>query len=137
MRIINKFLFLQERPFMITDGSPLYPSELHLLDVVHLDPGLSATDMAEILGVTKGAVSQTLQRLVKKGIITTVKDRYDKNRLTVQFTAAGKTSYGKYRASRDSQQKDIIARLQGYSQVERDAVMKYLADMEGLVDELE
>jgi DNA-binding MarR family transcriptional regulator len=136
MRIINGFLLLQDRPFLVSGGTTLHPSELHLLDAVHGNSQLSATDIAGILGITKGAVSQTLQRLVKKGIINTEKDRYDKNRLTVHFTEHGMQAYDAFNTKRNSQLKQMISCMQGYTDQERRMIGRYLNDMDRFIKAL-
>jgi DNA-binding MarR family transcriptional regulator len=58
---------------------------IHLILVMSEQP-TNATQMAQALHVTKGAVSQTISRLKKKGIIKKDKDPYLKNELTLMFT---------------------------------------------------
>ena len=53
----------------------------------------NATEIAKQLGLTKGAVSQTVSRLEKKGIIVKTKDPYNKNELTLSLTPFGKKAY--------------------------------------------
>jgi DNA-binding MarR family transcriptional regulator len=54
---------------------------------------LSVTDIAEILGITKGAVSQTLKKLEKKGLVIKAADPLNQSRLLVDLTAKGKVAY--------------------------------------------
>jgi DNA-binding MarR family transcriptional regulator len=137
MRIINRFLFLQDRPFIVSGETALYPSELHLLDAVQGNPQLSATEIAGLLGITKGAVSQTLRRLMKKGIISIEKDRYDKNRLTVHFTGQGRYAYDAFNSKRSAQLQEMIGRLQDYTDEERGIIGRYLNDMDRFVELLQ
>ena len=66
---------------------------------------INATKMAERLGVTKGAISQTLSRLEKKGVLHKIKDPYHKNELTASFTPLGQEALEQYRELRASFQK--------------------------------
>ena len=49
----------------------------------------NASGIAKQFGLTKGAISQTLSRLEKKGIINKTKDPYKKNELTLSLTNFG------------------------------------------------
>lgn len=70
-------------------GDLLYHAELSLLDVIARNPDKSAVQLATQLGITKGALTQTAQKLVEKGLI----EQYNppKNRKTKhhRLTAAG------------------------------------------------
>ena len=55
--------------FKEISSQKLYPSEIHLLLLIDAQSQLNATGLAERLGLTKGAVSQTLTRLEKKGVL--------------------------------------------------------------------
>lgn len=50
-------------------GERLHHSEIHLLQAVADAPGASVTAVARELGITRGAVSQTLARLEEKGMV--------------------------------------------------------------------
>lgn len=47
----------------------LYRAEVHILEFVGTQPGLSATDIVRQMGVTKGAVSQIIAKLKRKGLL--------------------------------------------------------------------
>jgi DNA-binding MarR family transcriptional regulator len=59
-RVINKILFLKKKNLFQFQGVKFYPSEVHVMLVIEEKRATNATRMAEQLGVTKGAVSQTL-----------------------------------------------------------------------------
>lgn len=50
-------------------GVPLYRSEIHTIRAIGENPEVNVTKLAEDMGVTKGAVSQTITKLVKKGLV--------------------------------------------------------------------
>lgn len=52
------------------DGTPLYHAEVSLLDIIHRHPDHSAAQLAETLGITRGALTQTAKKLMEKGLIT-------------------------------------------------------------------
>lgn len=52
------------------DGTPLYHAEVNLLEVIHRHPDQSAAQLADTLGITRGALTQTAKKLMDKGLIT-------------------------------------------------------------------
>jgi DNA-binding MarR family transcriptional regulator len=70
--VVNKLIFAEKKKiFNIKDIAA--PSEVHLLLVIENHTNTNATLIANQLGLTKGAVSQTISRLVKKGILKKAK----------------------------------------------------------------
>ena len=47
----------------------LYRAEVHILEIVGQNPGLTATDIVRRMEVTKGAVSQIITKLKDKGLL--------------------------------------------------------------------
>ena len=54
---------------------------------------MGVTDIARAMGVTKGAVSQTLKKLENKDLIAKYGDPEKTSRILVGLTAKGKTAY--------------------------------------------
>ncbi len=50
-------------------GVPMYRREIHTIQAIGKNPGINITTLAEHMGVTKGAVSQTIKKLIKKGLV--------------------------------------------------------------------
>ncbi len=90
LRVVNAVLFAEKKRVFEFKGARLYPSEVHLLLVIRNELNTNATQIARKLGVTKGAVSQTLSRLEKKGIVLKAKDPANKNELTLSLTRLGR-----------------------------------------------
>jgi DNA-binding MarR family transcriptional regulator len=68
-------------------------SEIHLIEAVGMNEGLSVTDLARRLGITKGAVSQTLKRLEAKELVAKETDPANTSRITVSLSTKGKVAY--------------------------------------------
>jgi DNA-binding MarR family transcriptional regulator len=50
-------------------GVLMHTREIHTVQAIGHHPGINVTKLAEHTGVTKGAVSQTLKKLIKKGLV--------------------------------------------------------------------
>ena len=86
---LSKIAFIEKKRILIFGDLKLYPSEIHLLLFIYFEQDTNITEIANRIGLTKGAVSQTLSRLQKKGILTKKTDPYNKNELKIMFTTQG------------------------------------------------
>jgi DNA-binding MarR family transcriptional regulator len=136
LRLTNKLIFLEKKSILKHGDIKLYPSEIHLLDVIDQDKGINASEMAVRLGVTKGAISQTLSRLEKKGVIYKTKDPNHKNELTAHFTRLGNEAFEQHRKSRGTLSKQFNGYLAGVSSEEMEVIKKFLSKLERFFDGL-
>jgi DNA-binding MarR family transcriptional regulator len=136
-RVINKILFLKKKSLFQFKGVKFFPSEIHLMLVIKEGTGTNATRIARELGVTKGAVSQTLSRLEKKGVLRKAKDPYKKNELTLTFTAFGARAFAHYSALAAEIGRKRQQALAGFAEAEKAAVRRFLLKVEGVLDEVE
>jgi DNA-binding MarR family transcriptional regulator len=84
---------LDKRPRQFGTGDDLSGAEIHLIEVVGQSDGLSVTALAERLGITKGAVSQTLKKLQGKEIIVKEIDPSNTSRMTVHLSTKGRVAF--------------------------------------------
>jgi DNA-binding MarR family transcriptional regulator len=134
LQIINRLTFHERKQVFPHGDLKLYPSEIHLMLLIDDEPNANATEMAERLGVTKGAISQTLSRLEKKGVIQKTKDAYHKNELTASFTPLGQEALGQYRELRTSLQAHYVRYFSALSPDDRAVIGRFLSHMEAILD---
>ena len=76
-RVMNRYLASERKPYRYGERI-LYRSEIHTVDAIGRNRDINITGLAAEQGVTKGAVSQMIDRLVKKGLVVkTVLSRSD------------------------------------------------------------
>jgi DNA-binding MarR family transcriptional regulator len=66
IRILHLYSVLDKKPKDFGSGDLLYVSEIHAIHAVGTNPEINMTQLAELSGVTRGAMSQTVKRLVGK-----------------------------------------------------------------------
>jgi DNA-binding MarR family transcriptional regulator len=137
MQVVNKIIFSEKKKVMKFKGISLYPSEIHLLLVIKDDIDSNATKIAKQLGLTKGAVSQTLSRLEKKGVILKIKDPYNKNELNLSLTDFGKEAYELCQSTKMAFIEAHDELLTKLNSKEKEVVLKFLLHMEKTIDEIE
>jgi DNA-binding MarR family transcriptional regulator len=113
-RIVNKYNSLQERPLDYGCGEDLYPSEIHVVEAIGKHPEAHMAEIARILGVTRGAIQQTVDRLVKKGLVEKFMDENDRKRVYLELTAKGDAAFDghqEYHAEQSSRMEKLFAGL--------------------------
>ena len=93
VRIINKFKVLEKIPIDHGTGDLLYASEINILEIIGKYPGLNMTELAQKRGVTKGAVSQIVTKLVKKQLVLKNQAPDNDKTLSLQLTRLGKIAF--------------------------------------------
>ena len=84
---------LDQMPKQFGTGRDLSHTEIHLIEIIGDNKDLGVTDIARLIGVTKGAVSQTLKRLEKKGLAQKQTAPDNRSKLVVSLTALGNMAY--------------------------------------------
>ena len=135
-RIGSAFDTLKKGPVFQHHGVGLYSSEIHMMKAVASNPECNATSIAKILGVTKGAVSQMLGKLERKGVCKREHEPGGRNELRIELTPFG-------RAALQGFHKDIADDWRGFgeflddlSHEERRVVSKFLTMLEGFLKSL-
>ncbi len=106
------------------------------MQVIRERPGLNAGEMAQKLGVSNGAVSQTLARLERKGVIKKYREPALKNRVTAAFTDLGKEAIERFEEKQASSGKSFSTYLAGLSERDRKIIGSFLSQVEEFLNRL-
>ena len=135
-RVGNKFVAL-ERGLVFQHGDvKLHASEIHLMQTVLLYPQLNASGIAKLLGVTKGAISQTLSRLEKKGILSKESDPLNRNELKISLTPLGDAALNAFDGHNAGQWQAFTTYLERLSREDHEKIMVFLARLEAFLNSL-
>jgi DNA-binding MarR family transcriptional regulator len=69
LKILHLYSIINRKPKDYGTGDMLYLTEIHTIRIVGENQKLNMTNLARIMGVTKGAISQTIRKLVAKNFI--------------------------------------------------------------------
>ncbi len=69
LKILNLYSVINRKPKDYGTGDLLYFTEIHTISMVGKNREINMTRLAEIMGVTRGAISQTIRKLVAKNLI--------------------------------------------------------------------
>lgn len=123
---VDRIMNLEKRQLHEVEGQKLYPSEIHLLLLIDAQSQLNATGLAERLGLTKGAISQTLTRLERKGVLVKSRDTASKNELILEFTDAGQRVLRHFRGVQAAVRKHYDEIFAAFDEDEREVIGRFL-----------
>lgn len=97
IRLANKYKALEKIPMDYGIGTDLYHSERHLIDQIGDHPEMNITELAKSIGVTKGAISQTVKKLEDKRVVSRYKSGENEKEVFLRFTDIGRDVYKKHK----------------------------------------
>lgn len=107
--VLTRFARIERRAHDFGVGIPLFPAEVHLLATLEAMGGeAGVTELAAECGVTKGAVSQNIKRLLAKGVAARTSDRG-----RVVLTGAGRAACRAHFAFHMDHDRDFLDYLRG------------------------
>jgi DNA-binding MarR family transcriptional regulator len=93
LRIVSKISELDKKTRYYGTDQALYNAEIHLIKCIKENEGIHVMGLADMLGVTKGAVSHILMKLEHKGMVIKDTDPRNLSRLMLRLTSKGETAY--------------------------------------------
>lgn len=131
IRAVSKYNALEKIPSKAGLKHSLYHSERHMLDKIGDQPELNVTDFARELGVTKGAVSQVVKKLVAKGVVKRYKSGTNGKEVFLELTDAGRVLYLTHKKTNEETIKPLLKELSKYP----DDKVQFLISMFKWIDE--
>ena len=74
-------------------GVLMHTREIHTIQAIGRHPGINVTKLAEHTGVTKGAVSQTINKLVRKGLVLKTHAPGNDKEVVLELTNLGRIGF--------------------------------------------
>lgn len=106
LRLINRYNSISKKARHYGTQFLLYPSEIHMIDAIGTENDITTTKLAEILGITKGGVSQITAKLLDKGLITK-KEQTGSNAVFISLTESGQAAFNEHRRFHDKMLTEI------------------------------
>jgi DNA-binding MarR family transcriptional regulator len=122
----SRFVSLEKGLVFQHGDTKLFASEIHLIKTVDYNPDVSASGIAKLLGVTKGAISQTISRLEKKGIITRECDPSNSNIRKISLTPFGKDALAAFHTQKRGRWEHFARYYDSLPEEEHQAIIRFL-----------
>ena len=107
--IKNKYNQMEAIPRDFGTGEKLHLTEIQMVRVIGDSRAINITELASKRGVTKGAVSQKISKLVTKGLVQKMRSPDNGKEILVKLTAKGLKVY----KAHDANYRRMIKRLIG------------------------
>ena len=115
-KVMNQYIVSEKKPRNYGTGQLYYRSEVHTIDAIGKHNSINVTTLANYLGITKGAVSQMIDKLIKKGLVNkTVLSKSD-TEVALSLTLKGKQVYEGHNKYHSEFYKKIEQELAGMSE---------------------
>ena len=92
LRILHLYSVISRKPVDYGTGDLLYFTEIHTITTIGKNREINMTRLAEKMGVTKGAVSQTIRKLVNKNLVLKL-NTTNKKEFNLRLTEKGQAAY--------------------------------------------
>jgi DNA-binding MarR family transcriptional regulator len=89
LKILHLYSVINRKPKDYGTGDMLYLTEIHTIRIVGENEKINMTGLARIMGVTRGAISQTIRKLVAKNFIVK-ENSNNRKEFTLSLSEKGK-----------------------------------------------
>lgn len=115
---LRKLNRLQAAPRDYGLGELLSAAEIHTLEAIGKHPGSNVSDLARLMEVTKGAMSQTLDRLAGKGLLARRRREGNGKEVLPELSARGWQAFAGHEAYHARFDSGLAAELEELSPTE-------------------
>ncbi|WP_419657279.1 transcriptional regulator, MarR family [Desulfosarcina variabilis str. Montpellier] len=133
-RVVKLWHNLEKKPQKFGTDEDLYSSEIHLIETIGENNNFSVTDIAKQLGVTKGAVSQTLKKLEIKGLTAKHVDPHNSSRAIVELTSKGKMAFYAHAHWHEQMDGGFKTYMNSLTQEQMDLIYEVLSNVENFLN---
>jgi DNA-binding MarR family transcriptional regulator len=121
-RAMAKHALVDRKAFDFGMDMDLFPAEIHMLTTVAMQEGVGVTALAEEFGTTKGAVSQLVAKLVKKGLLVKEQDPEHGARVVIRTTELGQIASDNHLAFHREHDKEFLEYMAQLDEASYEAV---------------
>lgn len=96
IRVSNRFNDIEKIPFSYGSKFLLNPSDVHTIKKIALNKNINVTNLAKLDGITKGAMSKRIKKLISKGLVFKTSSPKNENEVILNLTKEGKDVFNHY-----------------------------------------
>lgn len=133
-RIINKYNSSEKIDRYYGTNTKLSRSEIHTINVIGKNPDISVTEIAKIQGITKGAVSQMISKLIKKGFITKSISKESEAKVCLGLTETGIIAFNEHKKYHEKTQESFFKMIREMSDEKYEMMIDIMESFESLLD---
>lgn len=135
-RLINKYNQKTKTAKRYGTEDLLYSAEVHMIEIIGSYETITTTKLAEVLGITKGAVSQVTRKLLEKNLIRKQLSGEKVNETPISLTDKGRVVYSHHQTMHKKMFDKVDLILSDLPEEGKVAVNRILQVIEDSLDEL-
>lgn len=133
--VLHKYMQLQDVSHLFGEGVRLTQREIHVIDAIGNNPDANLTQLAEIQGVTKGAMSQMVYRLVGKGYVRKTAAPDSDKEVRLSLTPSDQSAYREHKRFHEKRAGDAMDILDSLTPEESRVLDRIVNAFENMMDE--
>jgi len=111
-RLTNAYAVLAKIPIDFGTGEKLTAAEIHCIEAIGKNDGTPVTELANLFGVTPGAVSQMIGKLESKGYIVKSRNPDHWKKVGLSLTERGRIALNGHEAFHCDMDSDILHEIE-------------------------
>ncbi len=111
LQILNRYTAMEKMPMDFGTGEKLRPSEIHTIEAIGKNHEINITGLAAKMGITKGGISQMINKLDKKRLVNKSRDPLNDKEVRLRLTAKGWSAFAGHEKLHASLYNDMIKYL--------------------------
>ncbi len=135
-RTIHKYVLYEKKPQKYCGDIILTQPEIHTIAIIGDDEGISVTQLSEARGVTKGAVSQMIYKLVDKGLVEKRISPSSDAELNLHLTEKGKEAFHEHRKKHEAMEMRFAEIMNDIPEEMQQYMTEFLKSFEKELDKL-
>lgn len=132
-RLSNKLNELERVPVDFGTGELLYPSEIHTIQAIG-NKYDTVTELSICFGITKGAVSQVISKLCKRGYVSKKRNEAYSKEIILHLTEKGQKAYQNHEELHKIMDSELVNLMEGFPEQWFEYFCNVLAKIEQHVD---
>lgn len=133
-RVVNKYNKSEKKPKDYGTNELLHRSEVHTIEAIGKNNKINVTQLAAYLGITKGAVSQMIDKLIKKDLVSKKAISETENEVSLELTEKGWLVFNGHEEYHREFYSQIATHLSYLSQNNIKVVLDIFNELEKLLD---
>ena len=134
-RVIHKYTQWEDKKRTYGTDLPLSKAEIHTIAAVGSHPNINITSLAERLGITKGAASQMIYKLVDKGIVEKKVSPDSDTEVVLNLTENGMINYKAHEEYHRQTNDKAMKLLEDMPDPFYQYMLEYFSAFENVIDE--
>ena len=134
-RVIHKYVQWESKKRTYGTDTLLSRADIHTIAAVGDNPNINVTALAEMLGITKGAASQMIYKLARKGIVEKKVSPNSDTEVVLNLTSDGMINYEAHRQYHQKTNDKALNLLKEIPEPFYEYLVDYFSAFEQVIDE--